>query len=155
MNIRIAIGADHRGFVLKSFLTTKKMVGPFSIEWEDVGTCTIERTDYPLFARKVVQLMQDCWVDVGIMACGTGIGMAIAANRFRGIYAGLAWNEEVGRKAKEDDNVNVLVLPADFISLQEGYDIVLAWLSASFKAGRYQERLTLLDDFQRESCLSL
>jgi ribose 5-phosphate isomerase B len=155
MNVHIAIGADHRGFILKKFLAAQKRIGDFSIEWDDVGTYNEERTDYPIFARKVVKLMQDEWVDVGIMACGTGIGMAIAANRFRGMYAGLVWNEEVARKAKEDDNINILVLPADFISLKEGYDIVLAWLNATFKGGRYQERLDILDELQRESCLSL
>lgn len=155
MDIRIAIGADHRGFLLKSYLICQKKIGSFSVAWDDVGTFTEERTDYPLFSRKVVQLIQDGWVDLGIMACGSGIGMTIAANRFRGIYAGLVWNEEVARQARQDDNVNVLVLPADFISLEEGYAIVLAWLSSDFKGGHYQERLTLLDDLQRESCLSL
>lgn len=147
MKITVAIGADHRGFTVKSFLMSHTVIGRYSIEWLDVGTYASERTDYPIFAQKVALLMQQKQVDYGIVACGTGIGMAIAANRFKGVYAGLVWNNMIARLAKEDDNVNLLVLPADFISQSEALDLVKTWLEAKFKEGRYAERIAMIDAF--------
>ncbi len=146
MNYRIAIGADHRGFVLKQELMRHETIEGNSIFWTDVGTFSSERTDYPLFAKKVVAALHAGSADLGILSCGSGIGIAIAANRHRGIYAGVVWNEEVARSAKEDDNVNVLVLPADYLSNDLAYHCVEAWLSTSFKGGRYQERLEMLEE---------
>jgi ribose 5-phosphate isomerase B len=77
--------------------------------------------------------------------CGSGVGMSIAANRHPGIFAALAWNQEVARQCKEDDNANVLVLPADFISEDQMMGIIMAWLGARFKGGRYQERIKMID----------
>lgn len=147
MNYAIAIGADHRGFTLKDALTQSPRIGKHTITWTDVGTYSEKRTDYPHYALEVVTLVRQKEVDLGIMLCGSGIGMAIAANRFRGIYAGVAWNEEVARAAREDDNVTILSLPADFITTEEALNIVDAWLSAQFKQGRYFERLEILDSF--------
>jgi ribose 5-phosphate isomerase B len=146
MIYRIAIGADHRGFTLKSKLTTYTGCGLYSIVWQDVGTFTAERTDYPLYAHKVVDLMQTDKADYGIVLCGTGIGAAIAVNRYKGIYAGVVWNEKIATLAKEDDNITVLVLPADFVAEQEAITIVNRWLSSTFKEGRYRQRLNMIDE---------
>ena len=80
------------------------------------------------------------------MLCATGVGMAIAANRFPNIYAGLAWNEEIARLSKEDDNVNVLVLPSDFVSNEQMIAMTRAWLSAQFNEGRYAKRIAMIDE---------
>lgn len=144
---RIAIGSDHRGFDLKNLLKDFANFGPHTIEWTDVGTFTPERTDYPLYAEKVVHLIKTNQADQGILLCGSGIGVAMAANRFKGIYSGVVWNEKVARSAKEDDNVNVLSIPADYLSIHEVPDIVQAWLSSGFKEGRYQERIDMVDSF--------
>ncbi|MBA3751783.1 RpiB/LacA/LacB family sugar-phosphate isomerase [Candidatus Dependentiae bacterium] len=141
MNYRIAIGSDHRGFQLKSYLLNENL----SCEWLDCGTFSSERTDYPLFVLPVISALHAGTVDGGILICGTGVGMAIAANRHKGIYAGLVWNEEIARLAKEDDNINVLVLPADYMSDQTAVACISSWISAVFKKGRYQERLSLID----------
>lgn len=147
MTCRIAIGSDHRGFELKQLLKDFGYIGPHKIEWNDVGTFTSERTDYPVYTLKVVTLLRHHEVDKGILLCGSGIGVAIAANRFKEIYAGVAWNPEVARSAREDDNVNILSLPADYLTIHEVPPIVEAWLSAEFKKGRYQERLDMVDSF--------
>src|SRR5579872_7462981 len=110
--MKIAIGTDHRGFLHKEFITQHM----HHIEWIDVGTYDQERTDYPLFADKVVHLMHTKVVDYGILLCASGGGMAIAANRHRNIYAVVAWNEEIARQCKQEDNANILVLPSDFVS---------------------------------------
>ncbi|MBM3893946.1 RpiB/LacA/LacB family sugar-phosphate isomerase, partial [Candidatus Dependentiae bacterium] len=73
------------------------------------------------------------------------IGMSIAANRVKGIYAGLCWSPAVATVAKENDGINVLVLPANFLTTEEAFAVIAAWLGASFKGGRHQERLCELD----------
>jgi ribose 5-phosphate isomerase B len=140
--MKISIGADHRGFPLKS-----EIIAYFTqVEWLDVGTNSAERTDYPLYAKRVCKEVLGGNTQAGILVCGSGVGVSIAANRFKGIYAALCWNRAVAQIAKEDDKANVLVIPADFVSTPEAFAIVKAWLDATFKGGRYQERLTMIDE---------
>ncbi len=145
MRYKISIGADHRGFALKEAIRQSAQFGDLGITWIDEGTYTPDRTDYPLFSQKVVQSMQAETSDLGVLLCGSGAGAAIAANRFPGIYAAVVWNESVTRMTKEDDNVNVLVLPADFVDEALAIKLIIIWLSARFKGGRYQERLDMID----------
>jgi len=139
--MKIAIGSDHRGFEHKGFIIQKIK----SISWIDVGCFSSDRCDYPIFAQLVSSAILKKEADFGILLCGTGIGMAIAANRFTRIYAGLCWNSEIARLAKEHDNINVLVLPSDFVSPDESIEIINNWLHTEFKAGRYQKRLDMID----------
>jgi ribose 5-phosphate isomerase B len=141
----IAIGADHRGFRMKEFIKNNLSLVRHNIEWIDVGAYNAKRSDYPIFAAKAVSAITKGQAQLAILLCGTGIGMAIAANRFPGIFAGLAWNNTVARLAKEDDNVNVLVLPSDFITKTTAVQMTKAWLKASFKKGRYAQRIKLID----------
>ncbi len=140
--MKIAIGADHKGFAQKERI--KKNLNE-SIDWIDVGAFDAQRTDYPIFAQKVTQLIQRKEVQAGVLLCATGIGMAIAANRFDGIYAGLVWNKEIATLAKEDDNMNVLVIPSDFVSNDQLIPIITSWLDAHFKGERYQQRLDIIN----------
>jgi ribose 5-phosphate isomerase B len=128
-------------------LTINKLAG-YTIEWTDVGCSGPERTDYPPFAFAVADRIRQERVDRGILLCGTGIGVAIAANRCSRVYAGLVWNAEIARKAREDDNINVLVLPADYITQELALACVEQWLDAKFKGGRYQERISMIDQYQ-------
>ncbi len=139
--MKISIGADHRGYALKQAIVEHL----HNIDVHDVGAYSAERSDYPEFAAAVAEDILKQRADAGILLCGSGVGMAIAANRVKGIYAGLCWNPAVAIAAKEDDGINVLVLPADFLRTAEALIIVDAWLAASFKGGRYQYRLSTLD----------
>lgn len=139
--MKIAIGADHRGFLHKEFI--KKHIS--SVEWVDVGTHNQDRTDYPIFSDKVVNLMLTHEVDLGVLICASGGGMAIAANRHKNIYAVVAWNCEVARQCKQEDNANVLVLPSDFISCEDAVAMIQEWLAQEFKGGRYAERIAMID----------
>ncbi len=150
MQYRIALGADHRGFALKELLRQKSAFGQHTIVWHDEGTYSPERTDYPLFAHKVIERLLNSEVDLAILTCGSGIGESIAANRFTKVYAGLVWQPEVARMAKEDDNVNVLILPADYITIDTAIACIEAWLSATFKGGRYQERLAMIEAYHEQ-----
>lgn len=147
--MKIAIGADHRGFHLKLLLQERmyKHRGQV-VEWRDAGCFSAERTDYPSFAIKVAESVRAGDADVGILLCGNGVGMSIAANRYPGIYAALVWNEQVARSSKEEDNANVLVLPADYVSIDEVQGMVTAWLDAPFKEGRYRQRITMVDEIK-------
>lgn len=143
--MNIAIGADHRGYEYKEFIKQNIKVPGHDINWIDVGTHNTERTDYPIFSQAVVEKVKSGAADCGILLCGSGIGMAITANRTPGIYASLAWNKEVARMSKEHTNVNVLVLPSDFIGKDELQEIISTWLGSTFQQGRYQERLAMID----------
>jgi len=139
--MKIAIGADHRGFAHKEFI--KQALA--DVEWVDVGAYNDERSDYPLFARKVVQAMQDKKADCGVLLCGTGVGMAVAANRYNQMYAALVWNKEIARQSKSHDNANILVLPSDYVSPDQAVAMIRAWLETEFLAGRYAERVNMID----------
>jgi ribose 5-phosphate isomerase B len=139
--MKIAIGADHRGFLHKEFI--KKHIS--SIEWIDVGTHNQDRTDYPVFADKVVDAMFANVAHAGVLLCASGGGMAIAANRHKNIYAVVAWNSEVAQQCKQEDNANVLVLPSDFVSCDEAVVMINEWLAQEFKGGRYAQRIAMID----------
>lgn len=141
MYTKLLIGSDHRGFQLKSDL-----VAVFGkIEWIDCGTFAPDAADYPLIARTVINRLIAQEAQAAVLLCGTGAGMQIAANRNRGVYAAVAWNEEVASRIKQEDNCTVLVLPADFISLSEAKSIFLAWAVAEFQYGRYAKRVHQID----------
>jgi ribose 5-phosphate isomerase B len=139
--MKIAIGADHRGFMHKEYIRRTMT----SVVWLDVGAYNEQRSDYPLFAEKVCKAMRSGVADVGILICATGVGMAIAANRYPKIYAALAWNKDIAVKSKEHDAANVLVLPSDYVSHQEALNMIDAWLHAFTHGERYQERIAMID----------
>lgn len=139
--IKIAIGADHRGYELKQALQ-KEIT---TISWHDVGAHSIERTDYPLYAHAVVKELLTSNVELGILICGTGIGMSIAANRHPGIYAALAWSTGIAIRAKEEDYANILVFPSDYVTVEQAISMIKAWLAAKPKEGRYKERISMID----------
>lgn len=140
--ISLAIGADHRGYDLKEYI--KKELHDH-ITWIDVGTHSTERADYPLFAQRVADLINKGMVSEGILLCGSGVGMSIAVNRYQKIYAALVWNEKVAHLAKEHDNANVLIIPADFVSQELAIAMINAWRSARFHEDRYQKRIEMID----------
>lgn len=137
----IALGSDHHGVAYKELIKNKFPAHT----WIDVGCHSAALCDYPIYAQAVVQAITSGKAQAGVLLCGTGVGMAIAANRCAGIYAGLAWNEEIARLNKEHDNVNVLVLPADYVTDTQVVAMVNAWLQASFLGGRHQERMEEID----------
>lgn len=139
--MRIAIASDHRGFALKTYLQAHMS----DITWHDSGTHSSERVDYPVFVEPSVSRLLREEVEACILICGSGAGMSMAANRYKGVYAAVAWNTSVARAVKEDDNCNILVLPADFVQTDEAIKIVKAFLEGSFKGGRYKARLNMID----------
>lgn len=148
--MKIVIGADHRGVAYKSYLKTIGAIGNQQIEWIDVGTDTDERTDYPYFAQKLCTTVKAESIAHGILICASGVGMAVAANRYSHIYAALVWNNEIARLAVAHDNANVLVIPSLFVSREQLVPILTTWLTTQFLGGRYQERIDMIDAMQCE-----
>src|SRR4051812_1528931 len=123
--MKIALAADHAGFEEKEKL--KKTLEELGVEYTDMGTNSSESVDYPEYARKVGEAVAAGEYDQGLLVCGSGTGMAIAANKVHGIRAAVAWNEEIARLARQHNNANVLSLAARYTSDEENQKIVKAW----------------------------
>lgn len=144
--MKIAIGTDHRGFEHKEHLKSSQVLISKNIVWFDKGSYAYDpHDDYPPYAVAVCSALQHKEADLGILLCGTGAGMSIVANRYQGIYAALVWNPELARLSKEHDNANVLVLPADYCTVKQAEDMVIAWLDGAFLHGRHQRRIEEID----------
>ena len=145
----IAIGSDHGGYKLKEEI--KKYLEEKEIEYMDVGTYSEERTDYPIYAEKVAEKIQSKECDKGIIACRSGAGMAMVANKFKGIRAASIHSELEAKFAKSDDDINVITLGGDYITTNEAICIIRNWIAAEFKGGRYQERLDMLEEIENKN----
>ena len=146
--MKIAIGSDHGGIDLKNNLI------PFlqgkDIEVADVGTETSDSVDYPDFAERVAILVAHGDADSGILVCGTGIGISIAANKIPGIRAALVTDDFMARMSKEHNNANILVLGGRVIDSAKAERLVSAWLDASFEGGRHQNRLDKITELEKK-----
>ncbi len=147
--MNVFIGADHAGFELKKAIIEHLMTKGHKVV--DVGAKSLEHEDdYPMYAYGVaVKVLGEDNSDEahGVLICGSGQGMSIAANRVRGIRAALVWSLESAKTAKRDDNANVLVLPAKFIDEDEAIAAVDAWINTAFDADtKYQRRLDQIEE---------
>lgn len=144
----IAIGCDHGGYKLKEEI--KKYLDEIGIEYKDFGSHSEERTDYPIYAKKVAKSILDKECDKGVLICKSGCGMTIVANKFKGIRAGLVINEEEAKMAKADDDINVVTISGNNTSTEEAIKIIRMWLATEFKGGRYQERIDMITEIEKE-----
>ena len=134
-NKTVYIASDHAGFNLKVRLLK---LFPNAV---DLGTKSKESVDYPDFAHKLTKQVLKNKENVGILICGTGVGMSIAANRKKGIRAGLVNNLRTARLIRKHNDANVLVLPGRFINTNQAKKCVQAFLSTSFESGRHKRRI--------------
>ena len=145
----IALGADHGGFKLKEEI--KKYFDEIGIEYKDFGTYSEERTDYPLYAELVAKAVQKKECSAGILICKTGFGMTIVANKFRGIRCAPCYDEETAKQAKEHSNINILSLPASYLTVSKAISIIRIWIASEFLKGRYSERLQMIEEIEKEN----
>ncbi|CAN5339873.1 ribose 5-phosphate isomerase B [soil metagenome] len=141
--MKIALGADHAGFSEKE--KVKRTLDELGIEYEDMGTYSEESVDYPDFAQKVARSVARGEYDQGLLVCGSGTGMAIAANKVKGIRAAVAWSEDIARLARQHNDANVLALPARFTPDGGVEKIVRAWFEADFDGGRHAARVNKIE----------
>lgn len=139
----IPIGADHAGFALKERLIAE--LRRLGYEPLDLGTHSTEATDYPDYAHEVAERVERHDAARGVLLCGTGLGMSYAANRHPGVRAAVAWTPEVARLAREHNDANVLILPARFVSPEDGVEILKTWLATDFAGGRHSRRVAKID----------
>ena len=146
--MKIAIAADHAGYEEKEKI--KKTLDEIGVEYTDMGTDSTESVNYPDFARKVGEAVADGEYDKGILVCGSGTGMAIAANKVPGIRAAVAWNEEIARLSRQHNDANVLSLAARYIPDEEQEKIVKAWLETGFEGGRHERRVEKIEQREKD-----
>jgi ribose 5-phosphate isomerase B len=144
----IIIGSDHGGLALKAALNSYLNRRGFDVT--DAGTNGDASVDYPDFGQKVAETVIAGGAELGILICGTGIGMSIAANKIPGIRAALVTDVFMARMAKEHNNANVLVLGGRVLDEQKACDLVGAWLDASFEGGRHQSRLDKITALEKK-----
>ena len=146
--MRIAIGCDHRGLNLKQFVV--KLIAETEHSYEDFGCYTEKSVDYPDIAKRVAEAVAEGQFDRGILICGTGIGMSIAANKVRGIRAALCYNAFSARRARQHNDANILCLAAE-----EGKAripaIIEIFLTTEFEGERHQLRINKISAMESTS----
>ena len=145
----IIIGSDHGGLALKTALNSYLKRRGFEVS--DAGTNSDVSVDYPDFGQKVAETVIAGEAELGILICGTGIGMSIAANKISGIRAALVTDVFMARMAKEHNNANVLVLGGRVLDEQKACDLVGAWLDSTFEGGRHQLRLDKITALEKKN----
>jgi ribose 5-phosphate isomerase B len=141
---RIPIASDHAGFEMKEKL--EQVLQDLGYEVEDLGTHSPASTDYPDYAHPLAAKIESGEVKRGVLLCGTGNGMAYAANRHHGVRAALAWSPDIARLAREHNDANVLVLPARFLSDEDGVATLKSFLDTPFEGGRHIRRVEKIDE---------
>lgn len=147
--MKIAIGSDHRGVELKDkileYLKNNK------IEGINCGTNSEERADYPEIAKQVALKIQNNECDKGILICGTGIGMSIAANKFKNIRCALCYNEETAKYAKLHNNANIIAIGASQFTIEQAIQMVDIWLKSNFEGERHTKRIELISEIEKQN----
>ena len=144
------IASDHGALELKSSIVT--FLEERGIDFKDCGPFDAKSVDYPDYAEKVAGAISRGESEAGILLCGTGIGISIAANKFPNVRAALATDPFMAQMAKEHNNANILVLGGRTTSPEKGREIVAAWLDAKFEGGRHQGRLDKITAIEKRFC---
>lgn len=147
--MKIAIGSDHAGFRLKE--QVKDYLDSRLIEYEDFGTFNEESTDYPRYAEQVAKAIINLGFDGGILICGTGIGMSIAANKFPGIRAAACSEPFSAILSRRHNNSNVLCMGARVIGSGMAMLITEGWLNATYEAGRHERRVGMITRMEQRN----
>jgi len=143
---RIIIGSDHAGFLLKE--AVKPYLMDMNIAVIDIGTDSTDSVDYPDFGAAVAEKVSSGEYDRGILVCGSGVGMAIVANKYPHVRAVLCLDEETARVSRLHNDTNVLVLAGRRTDAGSAKGIVGTWLNTAFEGGRHQRRLDKITDFE-------
>lgn len=145
----IAIASDHRGYKMKEEI--KKYLQDHEIEYKDYGTFSEERIDYPEKAKEVALAIQEGKAKKGILICGTGLGMSIAANKFKGIRCTVCYSEDVARYAKKHNDSNILALGAEVNTISQVIEIIRVWLATEFEGERHKRRIEMIKEIENKN----
>ena len=147
---RIALGADHAGYHLKE--AVKKYLGEAGYVTDDLGTWSEESVDYPDYGKAVGERVARGQDDLGIASCGTGMGIAIAANKVPGIRAAVAHDNNTARLAREHNNANVLAMGGRVVTGAKAIQMVKTFLGAQFGGGRHERRVAKITQMEAGEC---
>ncbi|HEV7839005.1 MAG TPA: RpiB/LacA/LacB family sugar-phosphate isomerase [Gemmatimonadaceae bacterium] len=140
----IPIASDHAGVEMKNALVGE--LERLGYHPDDLGTSDPDKPDdYPDYAHPLAKEVSEGQAKRGILLCGSGVGMDIVANRYHGVRAALAWEPVIAELSRKHNDSNVLVLPARFVSNEQGIAIMRAWLDAKFEGGRHERRVKKID----------
>jgi ribose 5-phosphate isomerase B len=146
--VRVAIGSDHAGFDLKERI--KVLLDQWKVPYDDLGPASAARVDYPDFAEAVARRITGGAASLGILICGTGIGMAIAANKIPGIRAAVVWNEESARLSRQHNDANIMAIGGRTTPPDQVSGIVAAFLNTGFEGGRHAFRIDKIAALERK-----
>ncbi len=138
-SLPLAIGADHAGFEYKEQI--KKTLAAAGWQIEDKGTYSLDSVDYPDFAHPVASMVEDGKAAAGILVCGSANGVAMAANKHKGIRAAICWETELATLARSHNNANVICIPARFVSPELAQQMADTFLATAFEGGRHERRV--------------
>lgn len=137
--MKLAIGSDHAGFLLKQSLI--EFLKELGHDVMDLGCHNEDSIDYPDYAHPVAEEVETQRVNLGILICGSGNGISMTANKHQGIRCALCWNPEIARLARQHNDANIVSLPARFINTQTAIEIVRDFISTEFEGGRHATRV--------------
>jgi ribose 5-phosphate isomerase B len=145
----IPIASDHAGYPAKE--TVKKILEELDHTPIDYGTHSEESVDYPEFAIKVAEAVNDGDYDLGILICGSGQGMCMTANKYEHIRAGLVYSKKTAKLTRQHNNANVLCLPGRELDEDQLREIVATWLETDFEGGRHERRVNKIQSLTKNS----
>lgn len=145
--MKVAIGSDHAGYALKENI--KKHFEQRDVNYTDLGTSSLDSVDYPDYAKKVAKTVADKKADFGIIVCGTGIGVSIAANKVKGIRAALIYNDETAYLAKAHNNANVITMGGRTTTTLQAIQMIETYMQTTFEE-RHQKRIDKIDQIEGE-----
>jgi len=137
--MKIAIGADHAGFVYKDKIV--KYLTEKGIEIQDFGTFSTDSVDFPDFAHPTAEAVETGKADFGILLCGSGQGVNMTANKHQGVRSALCWNTDIARLTRQHNNANVIALPARFVAYEYAVEMIEIFLNTEFEGGRHEKRV--------------
>lgn len=146
--MKVAVGCDHGGFVLKdAVISTLEELGAQVV---DMGTYSTESVDYPVYGKTVADAVANGECDLGVVMCGTGIGISIAANKVKGIRAAVVTDEFMAEMTRRHNNANIIALGGRVITPEKAKSLVKAWYTAEFEGGRHQKRIDMITQIENE-----
>lgn len=146
--MKVAVGCDHGGFVLKdAVISTLEELGAQVV---DMGTYSTGSVDYPVYGKKVADAVANGECDLGVVMCGTGIGISIAANKVKGIRAAVVTDEFMAEMTRRHNNANIIALGGRVITPEKAKSLVKAWYTAEFEGGRHQKRIDMITQIENE-----
>lgn len=141
--MKISIGSDHAGYLAKE--EVKKHLQSKGYEVKDVGTNSLDSCDYPIFGRAAAELVAKGEVDYGVLICSSGEGIMMAANKVKGVRAGLAYNDDVARLIRQHNNANMIAFGASFMKVEDIIKRIDIFLATDFEGGRHERRVSEIE----------